>query len=100
MRRGDPVPEDDDLQGVGVVDFGEDRVWLRYRGWTPRMAAEVAGRHRLLAGFSHRQAARKREIYFHGMARWRRKRGGTWSAPRELPEWRATEHPLWLFGPL
>jgi hypothetical protein len=98
---GDPVIETEDVQGTGVVDFARERVWMTYRSVSARDTASFRERGRLLGHLFAWQSRRFRARYFEGRRRWSRKRRGSWSERRPIPEPREPFcHPLWLLKPL
>jgi hypothetical protein len=109
--RGKPTPEAKDLAGEGWVDLRRHRLWLRKRAAPTRAAEQVRGlstggpgvraTRRIGARFLSWLSRREREIYLESGTRSKRKRDGSWSEPRPIPEELLPfEDPVWLFGPL
>lgn len=108
-RLGDPIPEADDVRGMGLVDFAGDRVWITDRLATDRIRSKrdnqtgVLGRqiNRVVYGILDRLTGRGHEIYFHGGAEWIPKRDGSHGATSDTIDMpKTTRHPLCIFGPL
>ena len=98
-----PVPEAIDYRGEGVVDFVNDRVWLRDRATTERFESEPTRSlsARLAFRLLSRTIGRERDLYFDGgaLATWTKRKG--WSEPtgdRYGPKF--TRHPLCIWTPV
>jgi hypothetical protein len=101
-RLGSHEPDAADIQGIGVVDFNRDRVWITQRLATRRTTTDAVsrsgvGQRAVTKGF---HAILNRvvggEFLYEGGARWRKARRG-WRGPSgRVEEAKDPGHPLFL----
>jgi hypothetical protein len=108
-RLGNPLPEAVDFRGEGIVDFTRDRVWMRDRLLTERMAAERRQRSSVLARpvlrlfqvFADRAVGSDRDLYFEGGVLWIAKKSGEWGEPiGGVDDAKVARHPLCALDPI
>jgi hypothetical protein len=107
-RLGGPVGAEEDLLGVGVVDFDVDRLWISGRFLTDRVRAKrkaEGGRIEhivnppLYVFLDHLTGVRG--LCYEGGVRWRRRRTGGWKRGRgSISDPKDSRHPLFILDPL
>jgi hypothetical protein len=109
MRLGVPYGDESDIRARGVVDFQDERLWLKETFVTSRIAAERAksggllsrGINRVVHAGINRVVAGSGDVFYEGAARWKGASRGGWRGPNGQPsDPKDTWHPLFLFDAL
>jgi hypothetical protein len=108
FRLGEPIPDPKDIRAEGLVDFSRDRLWLKERFITRRMAtarskAGLVARlvnlplHLLL----NRLVGGGNETYYEGGAKWTVRKDGSLRSPSgTIRDPKNTWNPLFLLDAL